>query len=325
MTLWRARGRRSRPLGAGRAASRSRRGGPSSCSDGRPTGRRGCAGRSCCSARPRRSSSLLPRMVAAIVAPLVAGTLLLAPDRVLAADRGDRAHRRAAHRRSGEHVRRSAADEAALSGGGFGGGTSHRRWSGRLRRRPAGRYRRHRRTRPTRRRHRRGGGMPGGLGGATTVSSRADHRTDQERRPTTSGSRRRSARTPPPRSSSPRSQAVMSLGGFNGTDPAITLAQFKQLVAAGKIHYFVADGQGFIGSTAANTSTAYAIQQWVEPNVHVVHDRRQHRLRPGEIAPHHPHDQQARTAPRGRFGPVDQRVLLFLTERSRPCSCTGCA
>ena len=29
------------------------------------------------------------------------------------------------------------------------------------------------------------------------------------------------------------------------------------------MHYFVADTQGFIGSTAANTSTAYAIQQWV--------------------------------------------------------------
>ena len=58
-------------------------------------------------------------------------------------------------------------------------------------------------------------------------------------------------------------QSVMSLGGYNGTDPAITLAQFKALVAAGKVHYYVGDGQGFIGSTAANTSTAYAIQQWV--------------------------------------------------------------
>ena len=58
----------------------------------------------------------------------------------------------------------------------------------------------------------------------------------------------------------------MSLGGFNGTDPAITLASFEKLVAAGKVHYFVADSQGFIGSTAANTSTAYQIQQWVEKN-----------------------------------------------------------
>ena len=55
----------------------------------------------------------------------------------------------------------------------------------------------------------------------------------------------------------------MSLGGYNGTDDAITLAGFEKLVAAGKIHYYVADQQGFIGSTAANTSTAYAIEQWV--------------------------------------------------------------
>ena len=58
--------------------------------------------------------------------------------------------------------------------------------------------------------------------------------------------------------------AVMSLGGYNGTDPAIGLDAFKKLVAAGKVHYYIADGQGFIGSTAADTSTAYAIQQWVK-------------------------------------------------------------
>ncbi len=57
--------------------------------------------------------------------------------------------------------------------------------------------------------------------------------------------------------------SVMSLGGYNGTDPAITLVAFKQLVAAGKIHYYVPDSNGFIGSTSAQSSTAYAIQQWV--------------------------------------------------------------
>jgi hypothetical protein len=57
--------------------------------------------------------------------------------------------------------------------------------------------------------------------------------------------------------------AVMALGGFNGSDPAITLARFEQLVAAGKIHYFIADQQGFIGSTAGNTTHAYRIEQWV--------------------------------------------------------------
>ncbi|MDP9094435.1 MAG: glycosyl transferase, partial [Actinomycetota bacterium] len=57
--------------------------------------------------------------------------------------------------------------------------------------------------------------------------------------------------------------AVMALGGYNGTDPAVTLARFEALVAAGDVHYFVADPQGFIGSTSASGSDAYAIQQWV--------------------------------------------------------------
>jgi hypothetical protein len=35
---------------------------------------------------------------------------------------------------------------------------------------------------------------------------------------------------------------VMAIGGFNGTDPAPTLAQFQRYVAAGQIHYFVEGG-----------------------------------------------------------------------------------
>ena len=33
--------------------------------------------------------------------------------------------------------------------------------------------------------------------------------------------------------------AVMAIGGFNGTDPAPTLAQFEAMVAKGEIHYYV--------------------------------------------------------------------------------------
>ena len=40
---------------------------------------------------------------------------------------------------------------------------------------------------------------------------------------------------------------VMSLGGFNGSDPYPTLAEFKALVQAGKVHYFIASGMGAIG------------------------------------------------------------------------------
>ena len=38
--------------------------------------------------------------------------------------------------------------------------------------------------------------------------------------------------------------AVMAIGGFNGTDPTPTLAQFQQYVADGDIHYFIGGGFG---------------------------------------------------------------------------------
>ncbi|MFE2290572.1 glycosyltransferase family 39 protein [Streptomyces sp. NPDC059452] len=37
---------------------------------------------------------------------------------------------------------------------------------------------------------------------------------------------------------------VMAIGGFNGSDPSPTLAQFKKYVAEGRIHYFVSGGTG---------------------------------------------------------------------------------
>jgi hypothetical protein len=36
----------------------------------------------------------------------------------------------------------------------------------------------------------------------------------------------------------------MAIGGFTGSDPAPTLAQFEKLVSAHEIHYFVAGGSG---------------------------------------------------------------------------------
>jgi 4-amino-4-deoxy-L-arabinose transferase-like glycosyltransferase len=54
---------------------------------------------------------------------------------------------------------------------------------------------------------------------------------------------------------------VLAIGGFNGSDPSPTLAQFQQYVAAGKIHYFMAGGTGSSGSTTAQQITA-----WVTAN-----------------------------------------------------------
>jgi hypothetical protein len=37
---------------------------------------------------------------------------------------------------------------------------------------------------------------------------------------------------------------VMSIGGFNGNDQAMTLTRFEQLVAAGRIHYYLGSAGG---------------------------------------------------------------------------------
>ena len=44
---------------------------------------------------------------------------------------------------------------------------------------------------------------------------------------------------------------VMSLGGFNGSDPYPTLAEFEALVGAGKVHYFIAGGTSGSGAVRA--------------------------------------------------------------------------
>jgi 4-amino-4-deoxy-L-arabinose transferase-like glycosyltransferase len=61
-------------------------------------------------------------------------------------------------------------------------------------------------------------------------------------------------------------QPVMSIGGFNGTDPAPTLAQFEADVRAGKIHWYLNDGGfggfgGFGGGGSGNVASAIA--SWV--------------------------------------------------------------
>ncbi|MEU0783241.1 glycosyltransferase family 39 protein [Streptomyces sp. NPDC006173] len=58
---------------------------------------------------------------------------------------------------------------------------------------------------------------------------------------------------------------VMAIGGFNGTDPSPTLAQFKKYVTGGKIHYFISGG-GMGGGTGASASTSSRISSWVTAN-----------------------------------------------------------
>ena len=58
---------------------------------------------------------------------------------------------------------------------------------------------------------------------------------------------------------------VLAVGGFNGTDPSPTLAQFQEYVRNGQIHWFIGDGA--MSSTATGGSDAGArIAEWVAEN-----------------------------------------------------------
>ncbi|MEV0637994.1 glycosyltransferase family 39 protein [Streptomyces sp. NPDC050619] len=59
---------------------------------------------------------------------------------------------------------------------------------------------------------------------------------------------------------------VMAIGGFNGTDPSPTLAQFKKYVADGKIHYFISSGTSGGGMGGSDSGTSSQITSWIEAN-----------------------------------------------------------
>ncbi len=58
---------------------------------------------------------------------------------------------------------------------------------------------------------------------------------------------------------------VMAIGGFNGSDPSPTLAQFQAYVQAGTIHYFLGGG-GFGGAQNGGSNVSSQISTWVQQN-----------------------------------------------------------
>ncbi len=74
-------------------------------------------------------------------------------------------------------------------------------------------------------------------------------------------------------------EPVMAIGGFNGSDPAPSLEQFQQLVAEGKIHYFLGGGR-MGGRSMGGSDTSRQISAWVADQLHRHLGRRGHRLRP---------------------------------------------
>jgi 4-amino-4-deoxy-L-arabinose transferase-like glycosyltransferase len=102
-------------------------------------------------------------------------------------------------------------------------------------------------------------GGPGGLSGNTQVSSALVKLLEQGASgykwvAATVGSQEAA-----PLELATNGEAVMAIGGFNGTDPSPTLAEFKAMVAKGEIHYYLgANSQSFGGGSRSS-----AISTWV--------------------------------------------------------------
>ncbi len=101
-----------------------------------------------------------------------------------------------------------------------------------------------------------GGGM-GGMGGATSAELTALLRgTDSTWSAAVSSSQSAAALE------LASGTAVMSTGGWSGSDAAVTLAQFQDDVAQGRIHYYIGGGQG--GGPSGSDGTSAQIDAWVQ-------------------------------------------------------------
>jgi len=103
-----------------------------------------------------------------------------------------------------------------------------------------------------------GGGGFGGLGGSTTVSSALTKLLEQD-----ASSYKWVAATEGSEAAAPielaTGDAVVAIGGFNGTDPWPTLAAFEQLVDKHEIHYYVGEGSDSFGGGTLSSQ----ISSWV--------------------------------------------------------------
>ncbi len=102
------------------------------------------------------------------------------------------------------------------------------------------------------------GGPGGGLGGSTQVSSALAQLLEQD-----ASSYKWVAATEGSEEAAPlelaTGDAVMAIGGFNGTDPWPTLAVFEELVAKHEVHYYVGQGSQSFGGGRGSS----AIASWV--------------------------------------------------------------
>jgi 4-amino-4-deoxy-L-arabinose transferase-like glycosyltransferase len=105
-----------------------------------------------------------------------------------------------------------------------------------------------------------GGGVAmGGLSGSTQVSSALIKLLEQDASQYKWIAATMGTQSAAPIELATGGDAVLAIGGFNGSDPAPTLAEFEAMVAKHEIHYYVGQsGNSFGGGTGAS-----AIASWV--------------------------------------------------------------
>jgi 4-amino-4-deoxy-L-arabinose transferase-like glycosyltransferase len=102
-----------------------------------------------------------------------------------------------------------------------------------------------------------GGGMPSGGGGATTSTALTDALKATSSKWAAAVVGDQSAAT----LELVTGKAVISIGGWSGTDPSPTLAQFEHYVATGQVRYLIASGGMAMGGGSAGV--AAQITKWV--------------------------------------------------------------
>jgi 4-amino-4-deoxy-L-arabinose transferase-like glycosyltransferase len=104
-----------------------------------------------------------------------------------------------------------------------------------------------------------GGGGVGGLSGSTQVSSALIKLLEQDASQYKWIAATEGSQSAAPIELATGGDAVMAIGGFNGTDPAPTLAQFEAMVAKHEIHYYVGQSNNSFGGGSGSS----AITSWV--------------------------------------------------------------
>jgi hypothetical protein len=104
-----------------------------------------------------------------------------------------------------------------------------------------------------------GAGGMGGLSGSTQVSSALIKLLEQDASRYQWIAATEGSQSAAPIELATGGDAVMSIGGFNGTDPAPTLAQFEAMVAKHEIHYYVGQSNNSFGGGSGSS----AITSWV--------------------------------------------------------------